>query len=596
MSAVLLASQAFSNEKLSTIIVTSATKSAQSIADITSNINVITKEELEEKHINTLQEALNLVSGVQFTSSGGEGATQSVMLRGTSNNRTLILIDGVRYKDHSNINGTNISHIMLNDVERIEVVKGAQSGIWGADAAAGVVNIITKEAKEGFEGSSFVQAGSNNSQQYAAGVSYKTALYDVKLSGNHLKTDSFSSLSPRGEDVKKYEDDPYINTSINAKMGYNFTLQSRLQLNYTRIDAKKDYDSLNTPNNDSLRSEITNNMYSTLYTHELNNHLLGLKYDETRFNREEVGATSGIKKTKGESRLLELNDKWNYATKGFVVVGAGVSKDDVSFEQVSGVKDEKQSQSKFVYATHSNQWNDLILTQSLRHDKYENFDDKTTGKVGAKYVFTPKFNVFSNYGTAYSVPLIIKNLNPWGPPNANLQPEETKSFDMGFEFQNFKATAFYNKVEDLIDWTGGQYINIEGTSKFKGIELEYMHVLSQNLLLNSSFTRLSAKNDEGQNLQRRARFTFKTSLDYYATHALHLNLNASYVGTRYNGVNDTGVQTGRYTVWNGVVNYDINSYMKVYAKLDNITDKIYQIVDGYATPRRSLYVGLKAKF
>jgi vitamin B12 transporter len=594
--AISLATSLYGNNYPSDVVISSATKSSQSIKDVTSNVNVITKEDIAEKHIKTLAEALNLISGVELTSNGGVGSNTELMLRGTSNNRVLVLLDGVRYKDHSNIAGTNISHLLINDVERIEVVKGAQSGIWGADAAAGVINIIIKEAKEGFSASSQLQTGSNDSKYLGASLGYKTSKYDAKLSVTRVDTDSISSQTPKGENHKNYEDDPYKNTTISSKVGYNITPNSRVQFAYTRIDAKKDYDSFNSPDDDTMQSDVTNNIYSTQYTHEFGNHFMKLQYDESRFNREEIGATFGVKKTQGKNHQIELNDKWNYHDKDFLIAGVGYSNEEAFFEQVNGAKENKNSRSKFIYLTNSNIFEQFIFTQSLRYDQYDNFDNKTTGKIGAKYHFTSSLNVFANYGTAYSVPLIVKNINPWGTPNPDLQPEETKGFDVGVEYKGLKITAFENRVKELIDWTGGQYVNVEGKSKFKGIEIEYMQALGEKVFFHNSFTRLSAKDDNGQNLARRARFTFKSSLDYYVLPQLHLNLNASYVGTRYNDANDEGVQTGRYTVWNGSINYDINSYVQLYAKLDNITDKNYQVVDGFATPKRSIYVGVKAKF
>ncbi|MEA3228850.1 MAG: TonB-dependent receptor plug domain-containing protein, partial [Campylobacterota bacterium] len=127
--------------KLDTITVTSATKSKQSIKDVTSNIDVITSEEIEEKYYTTVSEALNSIAGISFTNNGGLGSKISLRVRGMNNNRVLVLIDGVRLQDPSNTEGANITHLMVNNIEKIEVIKGAQSGVWGADATAGVINI-----------------------------------------------------------------------------------------------------------------------------------------------------------------------------------------------------------------------------------------------------------------------------------------------------------------------------------------------------------------------------------------------------------------------------------------------------------------------
>ena len=111
-----------------------------------------------------------------------------------------------------------------------------------------------------------------------------------------------------------------------------------------------------------------------------------------------------------------------------------------------------------------------------------------------------------------------------------------------------------------------------------------------------NYTHLSARNSDKQDLARRAKRNLGFAVDYYGFSKIHINVNGSYVGTRYNSSDKTGRQTGRYTLWNTVVNYEVNKNLSTYLKVDNITDKYYQTVDGYATAGRSAYVGLNYKF
>jgi vitamin B12 transporter len=165
-----------SSYDIGSIEVTSPSKSPQSIQDITSNIQVITQEELEEKNYTTIAEALNSLSGINYTSNGGLGNTTSILVRGMDNKRVLVLIDGINYKDPSSTSGTSFGHLMINDIERIEVVKGAQSSVWGNDATAGVINIITKKAQKGLHSSINIEKGSFNTNIVKANISNKTTL------------------------------------------------------------------------------------------------------------------------------------------------------------------------------------------------------------------------------------------------------------------------------------------------------------------------------------------------------------------------------------------------------------------------------------
>ena len=166
VASFLLATNLYSQTTtLETITVTSATKSEQKLKDVTANVDVITAEDIEARKFKTVVEALNSLSGVSISSNGGMGTLTQVYLRGMGSNRTLVLIDGIRYNDITNPNGSvDFAHLMINDIERIEVIKGAQSSIWGADASAGVINIITKSAQDGTHGNATVEYGKYNSK------------------------------------------------------------------------------------------------------------------------------------------------------------------------------------------------------------------------------------------------------------------------------------------------------------------------------------------------------------------------------------------------------------------------------------------------
>lgn len=235
-----LATNLFSTDTLETITVTSATKTEQSIKDVTSNIDVITAEDIEARKFKTVVEALNSLSSVSVSNNGGIGQTTFVYLRGMDANRTLVLVDGIRFNDITTPKGSaNIEHLMINDIERIEVIKGAQSSIWGADASAGVINIITKSAQKGTHGSASVEYGKYDSKISKANISHKADDFDAKLGVTRVDMDGFSAISPnKSSDAKKYEDDGYENTTANLKLGYNFDQNNRVSTSYEIIDTK----------------------------------------------------------------------------------------------------------------------------------------------------------------------------------------------------------------------------------------------------------------------------------------------------------------------------------------------------------------------
>ncbi|MDK2069419.1 TonB-dependent receptor [Aliarcobacter butzleri] len=583
-----LATNLFSTDTLETITVTSATKTEQSIKDVTSNIDVITAEDIEARKFKTVVEALNTIPGIQVSPSGGIGQQTSVFLRGMASNKTLVLIDGIRLNDPTGLSGANFEHLMINDIERIEVIKGAQSSIWGADASAGVINIITKSAQKGTHGSASVEYGRYDSKISKANISHKTDDFDAKLGVTRVDTDGFSAMTPRGEKAKKYEDDGYENTTANIKLGYNFDENNRVSTSYEIIDTKVDYD--NSPNS-SDKAKTKTHLAGVNYENKNDIAITNVYANYTDITREySYGNFDGNVKEYGVKSIVPYLSETSFLTIGT---------DYKEFEHKNDL--DKQYDNKAIYITNTNKFFDdkTIFTESLRYDKYSDFDNKTTGKVGLKQYIIDELNLSSNYGTGYNVPTIYQLFEPagmWGNVgNPDLQPEKTKGYDVGLEYKGFSITYFDTKVNNMIGYGNG-YENIEGDSKLKGTEIAYKNSVTEDIFLNLNYTNLSAKNADKEYLARRAKDKVGFGVDYYGLKDFHFNINGEYIGTRYERDDEKGASTGNYTIWNAVVDYDINKTFSTYVKLDNMFNKDYQIVDGYATSQRAAFVGLKASF
>ncbi len=600
-SVLLATTNLFSAQQLDTITVTSATKTTQSIKDVTSNIDVITSEEIEAKHFTTVSEALNTLPGIDVVSSGGIGQLTNVYLRGMNSRQVLVLVDGIRNNDPTNTSGATFDHLMIGDIERIEIIKGAQSSIWGAEASAGVINIITKSSKKGTHGSIGVEYGSFNTKKVNALISHKEKNFDAKLNISKLDTDGFSAVAPRGKDVSDFEDDGYSNISANLKLGYNFNDENKINASYGIIDAKTDYDDFgstateaNTQNKSKTQNKFTSLNYENINTFATTN----IYFNKSIFDREYIeplAIWTPIKRNyNGKTDEYGIKSTIPYLNNSsFVTVGA----DYKEFEHKNQFN--KSYNSKATYLTNSNKFNNdnTIITESIRFDSYDKFDNKITGKIGIKQYIIDDLNVSSNYGTGYNVPTIFE-LYDTGYGNENLKPEETKGYDLQVEYKGLSATYFDNEIENMYGYDSVTYqsINVDGKSKLKGYEFAYKKDLIEDLFINLAYTKLSAKNKDGEYLGRRAKDSLKYGLDYYGISKLNISVFGEYIGSRFDGTNEQGAKTGNYTLWNTVVNYEINKTFSTYLKVDNLFNKYYQTVDGYATAERSAYVGLKASF
>ena len=210
-------------------------------------------------------------------------------------------------------------------------------------------------------------------------ISNKTDKYDVGLSVNRLLTDGFSSQVPYGENPDDYVKNGYRNTTVNLKGGYNLTDSDRVIANYNHINSLSQYDG-NT-GNETKRSDNKSNLYSVTYNKIYENHDIKLKYDISKFDKEQLDATSltEVKNYNGETTTIELTDKISYLDNDNVIVGVNKEKTEVDYLRVNKNADDSETKNKAVFLTNTNTFDELILTQSLRRDDYSSFGSKNTG-------------------------------------------------------------------------------------------------------------------------------------------------------------------------------------------------------------------------
>ncbi|MCK9257863.1 MAG: TonB-dependent receptor [Sulfurospirillaceae bacterium] len=566
----------------------SANKTPTISTNLTDNIKIITSEELKLKGVSTLKEALSFEAFT--TSSGRFGQNSSIFLQGMSNEYTLFLLNGVRLNDPTSLSGANISHLLLDDVERIEIIKGAQSGVWGADAAAGAINIITKEPKAGVGASAGMEMGSYGYKRAKGALSYKNLTSGIGLSFSRLLYDGPSAMSKKGESLKNFEDDPYRNTTLSLSAHHWINPDSKIEVGYRDVNAFVHYDGFNfnglgDPNIENSASHKEKSGY-LIYDYFHNAHAISLKLSKSDSKREHYEAYPY--QYRGKSSEIELKDSFKYALDGTLVVGGSFRKDEGQIDSK-----EREFKNSALFINNNYKIEDLVLTQALRFDHFNDFKDKTTGKLGAKYSFFDDLSIYFNFGTAYKAPLLTQTYNPFGNFNLNLSPEKIKSYNFGVDFYSFKLNLFYNEIKNLIDWKNSAYENIDGKSKFKGVELSYSEALSEYFLAGGSFTYIDAKSEEKTRLSNRPIHQTSGFLTFIPTKNLQLTTTGSYIGAR---TDYSTKETGRYFVANFKANYEMDKNWNIYARVENIFDKKYQEVDGYTALDRSFYMGFDWKF
>ncbi len=604
---LLLTNSTFADETLEPITVISTNKTPQSIKDTTSQVTVITAEEIEENGYQTVSQAISTVAGISVNHAGGLGQSTSFFVRGADSGKVLVLLDGMRLNDPSTTNGTALlESLTTSNIERIEIIKGGSSSIWGSNASAGVINIITKGAKDGLHGSLALRYGSYTTKGADADLMYKDEKITAQVIASYLKTNGFSALTPRSA-----EDDGYENKNYTIKLGYAFDTYNKIDIHYNRIKTKTEYDdsfSAQHANDDyshatSDQSNIALDYYFTLDNYSAILHASKGKYNRDYYTTGFYG--DGHNVYKATLKEYTFTNAYSY-TNGKAVLGLEY-KDIDGFNQYNTFpKSQADYSNKAVYLSNTYNINhNTLLETNLRYDNYSTFNNKATYKIGLKHHhdFLEGFTTSANYYTSYDAPSSYQLANTiFG---TSLKPSYTKGFDISADYKKLLSiTYFNNKVEDSIDYdmTNFGYYNVSGKSKFSGLELSGSYaVASLNLNLSANYTHLfKYKKEDGTNLVRRAKDTINAAIDYYTDTNTHFGINAKYIGDRVD--TDGGypvasnVSTGNYTLWNLNFGTKIMKNLDVSIHAKNIFDKEYQSVYGYATEGRAIYAKIKYSF
>jgi len=611
ITATLLLTNTYAETQLEEITIVSANKVPTSIQKTTANATVISSEDIEEHGYMTVAQAIGTVAGISVTHSGGLGQQTSFFMRGADSGKVLVLLDGMRLNDPSTTNGTALlDSLTTSNIAQIEIIKGGTSSIWGSNASAGVINIITKKAKDGVHGSLGLSYGSYATKGAEAQLSYKGKKLTAQVLASYLDTDGFSALAPRDA-----EEDAYTNKNLNLKLGYAFNENNKLNLSYNTIDTDTQYDDAfsDTQEDDgyshatSEQSNIALDYVFTSDNYSATFHASKGEYDRDYYTTGFFG--DGHNVYKATLKEYALINAYSY-TSGKAVLG-------LEYKDIDGLNqynDFPNSQSdytnKAVYLSNVYDINENTLIETnLRYDNYSEFDNKTTYKVGVKHnhTFFEGFMTSANYYTSYDAPSAYQLAN--ASFGALLKPSYTKGYDVSAAYKSLlSVTYFNNTVEDSIDYISdpltfiGGYQNIAGESKFSGLEVTSTYTFSAlNLLLSANYTHLfDYEKEDGTNLVRRAKDTLNASLSYYTHGDMLFGIDAQYIGERMD--KDGGfpvaseVSTGNYTVWNLNFSTKIMNDFNLNINAKNIFDKEYQSSYGYATAGRSLYAKITYSF
>ncbi|KUJ72851.1 TonB-dependent siderophore receptor [Thiomicrospira sp. WB1] len=567
-------------------LVVTATDTDQQSDQITDTVIVIDRQEIERKQYQTLNDALQHQPGFSVKRSGGAGQQSSTYLRGFSQDNLLILINGIEQTDPSGLSGANLHLLQLANVERIEILKGAQSSVWGPNAAVGVINIITRSSPGAQIG---LEIGSHGHKRLQAALNQGNEQVDFGASLSTLNVDGFSAVHPYNDTSEGYEDDAHHQTDVAFKLGVNLTSNHRLEAQLQSSTATTDYDGSSDPDADN-QIDYDQVAQSLRYRYHRGPWLARLQLHHNRIER---AYHTGFGTSTYEGTLSEKKGtlKRTYRSHDFFQIGANQKTYD---SQSSFDNHQSYTQNGLNLTNHNQFGKGWSLTESVRHDRFDAFENALTGKVGLRKQWASAYAISIHGGTGYKAPLLsqLKADNP-----APLDPEQSRSLDVRVELGDLTATWFKADIRDKIEAEGTYpnyvYVNADQETRSQGIELNYQADLTAlNLSLAASMTWQQVENEDGEAKAYVPERTAQLSLDYRAFVDALIGLDAHYTGTQYPADDRQGKQIGEYTVLDLRAQYQLTPSLELYGRIENLTnaDYINAIADYPATNTPPQYI------
>ncbi len=594
-------------------VVVTATRTELHQAEVGSCSTVITAKEIEDRGKMTVVELLRTVPGISVSQNSGLGSFTVLRLRGGEPGYTMVMIDGVEVKYSMEHSGGffDFAHLTTDNIERIEVIRGPQSTLYGSSAMSGVINIITKKGEGRPKFNVSLEGGSNNTFKETLGLNGDTEKADYSLSVSRIDSDGIS-IAAEGD-----EDDGCAITSYSGSFGLKLYSDTVLKLVLRYTDAETDLD--DGANDDDPNSTAEKKIFSSKiqfdqaltdwWEHKLFFSFSGSKrvYDDPA---DDIDITEDIDSWyKGDIKKIDwqhnlfLTD-FDELTFGFDYKEGRGETYYRSGTYITEVEREIVSNKGYYIQNQLGLWQRFFTTLGIRTDDHQLFGAETTSRISFSYIIPQTGTRFKgNWGTGFRSPSIYQLYSSYGDPD--LKAEKSESYDIGLEqslFEDrvsFGVSYFHNDFRNLIDYSFAsfKYENI-GRAETRGVETEFGFKPAEELTVNINGTYLETKDNEtGSELLNRPKMQVNLDINWRFLERFNSNLDISYVGESQQitawpavGRNDP------YTMVNIAASYDFAEYFQIFGKVGNLFNKEYQENYGYNKLGVSFFAGIKAAY
>ncbi|WP_438971839.1 TonB-dependent receptor plug domain-containing protein [Methylophaga sp.] len=611
-------------------LVVTATRTPTAIKNTGSSVSVITKEEIELKQFQTLADALKGESGLRVVELGGRGSQTSVFSRGTNSNHSLVMVDGIEINDPSSPTGAfDFGNFLLEDVESIEIVKGSQSVLYGADAIGAVIHIRTKSGQGPMKARAKLEAGNKATHHETLGISGSKENINYSLTAGLFESDGDSIPTKRRmPSGTTREDDGYQNKVVSGKLGWQgdkvqASVFGRHIESQVDIDGflSEDFDAYNTSRQSYLGAELKGQFFNDNWHPTLRITHTDIER-KNRNDRQNLLGTIDRSDYEGKKDKISLQNDLYFIENNLITVGYEFEEEEMQTDgfttfgstfgdfTLSQMTDENR-QNRAVYIQDQITFTGKFsATLGARHDNTDDFGSETTYRVTGRYELTASSQVRAAYSEGFRAPSLYE-LYGFTPSsfgayrgNENLDSETSKNRELGLDqsWLDGKAessiTLFQSDIKDLIttQFSGSDSTSVNiNEAEIHGLEADLNLTLTKKLDMSLNYTYTRSENEDDQQLLRRPIHQANLAIAYKPTSALRFTGSLHHVGSRKDAGDTARARMGSYAVVNITGDYTFSQHARVFARVENLFDRDYEPAWGYQGTGITGIVGVELK-
>ncbi len=626
-TALLAACAAQANENLEDLVVSASADTIQA-TQFGGTLTVITAAQIEAARAQFLSDVLRQVPGFSVSQSGGIGTQTQIRVRGAESNHLLVMIDGIRVNDPAIGDDFLSSYGLTDQIERIEIIRGPQSALWGTDALAGVINIITRSGQQSQWGAD-LEYGSHHTKSLGVNGTWKQPSASLDA--------SIRSIDSAGTNISRQgtEADGFENTEMQLTGRFQAGDDWRWLVQASHADGMNEYDGTDFTTSLPADSDVWTEVRQTraqLHAEYVPadgrwHSSWSAKYRESDNDNFTLGGFS-TGSTASDTQTLQWHNNIFLGSDSQNRLSVLFDHQDIDFNQTglaSSFGDPNQKQSYAVLGTAMElalqATDDWFWQFSARQDDFNRFEDVSSFNASTSFAFSDAWRLRANLGTGSKAPTFIERFG-YTPDsflgNPNLKPEESDAWEVGVEYaqsgHRLSLVYFDQNLENEIngftfDPTSGMFtaVNKAGVSERSGVELTWFSQFTDNLSLDFNYTYTDATEENGNGDQireiRRPKNMANATLNYaFADHRGHLYTQVRYQGKQYDYFFDPVTFAAVPTALSAATTVDLTvswqwtDHIDVYLKGQNIFDEDQEEVLGYARPGATYAIGIKTTF